>query len=424
MTEEVMRIIDQVKNIKDPVVFSKKKLSCLVGSKRSAELAVYVYMVANGKPTDLFGETGFLLEFSMPDICKATGYKKSKIYSTIASMIELGVLEKVKLTRKGEEITYLNLVYDLEDAAEGYHVDGADSTTVESIPQNGTFSDNDDTPQSANSFKINTLPATDLPKADQLYEEFTTSITPCSNVFDTLRNDVSDTIRDDTYDSKRSNVTIRNVTIRNRESNTKNPPSEYVEQPLFELPPAVEVSKAERELLEDLKRIEYGYQNQPEMLTKLQKPLLRRLEALRKREEAKGVSGYRAEDFRSSTGLLEASTDIEAARGFIGYYMHSVYHRRKINFYIPKSNYGKYISRAKDILEELGSAKLAKLYIDWFLRQDRLIKTGFSLDLLVSTALLNQFRAADAKETRVGLSSGFVSNVEDARKAAHNARRL
>lgn len=357
--------------------------------KHTAEFALYTYLEWR-----LSGEEK-TVSVDIDMFVHETGYSRASVYRALNSLIEDGLVREWGLNRK----RYLTIVHETP-------------SQTETLSQNET--------NSANSLNTNDLSENDRSQTDHLYEEFTTSIsTERSECDDTLRNDSNcdDTNRNDTI---RNEYNIRNDTLYEdlyREIG-------FSEPPLFELPEKVEMSKQERKIQEEIKKVEYGFSSNPRLLKKHLKPLLKRLEALRRREERKKVSGYRSKDYGPSRGITSDFSTVEAGHEFIRYYMSNVYRRKNISFYIPKSNYGKYLSRARAVLAEIGSSDKAQLYVDWFLRQESFRKSSYNLDLLVSSAVLNQFMNAPQKETRVGISRGIVSSDEERREASKNAKRF
>lgn len=343
--------------------------------RHTAEFALYSYLewrLSSGEEK---------VDVDIPTFVDETGYSRTSVYRALSNLIEDGVVEERGRNRE----RWLILMHGNKSHNGTQSQDGTES-------QNGT--------NSRKSNKDNNLrpsKSQDSEESGPLFDEYTKymrRITIKCN--DTNKSDTN-TYDNDTIKSIR-NPNIFDTLLNNEEN-------QACEDPEI------------RKIQEEIEKVREAFSHNEEVMQKNLKPLIKRLKGVVRRLEQKEVSGYRAKDYGASEGLVDDS------RSFIKYYMTNVYKRRNVDFYIPKSNYGKYIARSAAVVEELGPEK-SKLFIDWFLRQDNLAKTGYSLDLLISASMMNQFLSADPKETRVGFSSGFISNVEDAKEASNKAKRF
>lgn len=126
-------------------------------------------------------------------------------------------------------------------------------------------------------------------------------------------------------------------------------------------------------------------------------------------DRPKKRDGYRSSDYIHQSELDHRASDVQK---FVQKFLRDIYSRRNIDYHIPKSRMPKYYRRAKQILEELESLERVFNFIEWYLRRDSFGSSGWNLDLMVSTPVLNQYRAAHVSETRWGLSKGFLTEED------------
>lgn len=123
--------------------------------------------------------------------------------------------------------------------------------------------------------------------------------------------------------------------------------------------------------------------------------------------------GYYASEYVSG-GSRHGQTPRSKKSEFVRYFMRRIYSMHQIDYYIPKTRLGKYYTRAIAIMDMLGGIEEAKKFIDWYLSLDRLKASGYNLDLLISSPMLNQYQAGDPNETKKGLATTFVEEEERA----------
>jgi len=327
--------------------------------------------------------------WDVKQICEDTGYGKSRVYQALNNLVTYGIFKKVSSERKNQSCMYLVVTEDVRVPTEKFveeesrfHSSG--NELFEAVPN--SLSDKEDTvsiPVETGLLRSKTN-GTNYNRKN--YSTGTDGIT-----LEELRNSIELYNSIEWYNSKELRNNVSKLVTGLEQNGVYNKHTHLLKAALDAFP-------------------------DDEVLDRNVRPVLKRLAASLRASVTKKAQGYHAKDFASPKGLQTPENVKYANRWFVKYYMHRIYKLKSIDYFIPTSNMKKYYARAKTIIELLGSVEKAKDYIDWFLRSPSFEKSGYGLDLLISTPVLNQFNTADPKDTRKGLSKEMFMTAEEAKK--------
>jgi len=112
--------------------------------------------------------------------------------------------------------------------------------------------------------------------------------------------------------------------------------------------------------------------------------------------------GYYASEY-APNGSRHGQQPRSINQAILRFYMEKIYSLHHIDYYLPKGAMSKVIVGVKRISEHLQSLEAVKRYIEWFLTNESFKKSGYSIHMLLSSAVLNQFLTAKPSDTRGGL---------------------
>jgi hypothetical protein len=142
-----------------------------------------------------------------------------------------------------------------------------------------------------------------------------------------------------------------------------------------------------------------------------------------KQDSCQKPKGYYASEYAPGGNRADSIPKNDKS-AFVHYYMRKVFTRRDIDYFIPMSKMGMFYRRVKDILGLVGGLEEAKRYIDWYLGRDDLQASGWNLNLLVSSAMVNHFLGGDPQETKKGLGTSMALTEEERKEMLKKARIL
>lgn len=377
-------------------------------AQRSLEFFLYFHIAYEGKEEMFMGKPFYSVDFDVDALCKVTGYKKTRVYDAIKNLITMGILVKVTTESRSGAKSLLMVVEPTEShlnrfisgtiPAERNHSGTAESFRAQNEARNSISTNNLHD-------QVEAIPPETMhfsKRVDGTNNRTDGICTDGTNVNDNL---CDDTLRNDTN----VNDTLRNDTLRN---------DTYIYDTLRIDPnDSVKITK----IKEEGRKVAEMFSNNIEVRDKHLESILKRLDGARRDEERKKVQGYHSKDYKPLKGLKTSEKDKSGCKSFIKYYMFSVWDRRKVDFYIPKTRFGKYYKLAKSRIEQLGSLEEAQNFIDWYLREESFKSSGYSLDLMLSAPIFNQYKNASAKRTRKGISKGFVHGKEERENSTKGA---
>lgn len=121
---------------------------------------------------------------------------------------------------------------------------------------------------------------------------------------------------------------------------------------------------------------------------------------------------YRSEDYLED-GKHFGSSKTDAQK-LIEYYLLQILERHKVNAFIRKTEFTKFVVSANRLMRVIGGLESAKQYVDWFLSDTGFYQEqGFALELLMSSSAQRKYVANKNKTVRPKMMKNMTKGVVD-----------
>lgn len=349
--------------------------------KTHLEFMLYVYFKANTEKKEVMGQEMYAADIDTESLMEYFGYGKSRIYGAIQNLVNFGVAAKMTVARRdgSDTIILLQEQINFEKVQEAFprNVPAGDGT----IPVE-RFQWNDSSEETV-AHPLETKEVTALHSADGAFIPAT--------IYEVNSN--NECTRNNEYTRKKNTRSSSNKYTRNLTCSfiREGKPPETYRNPEACSRHAIEDCVACDEQIKVPDAQEDLFGKQP-------------------KKPAKSFSaGYHASEYvKGGSRYGQKPRNDKAA--FVRMYMYRVYNIHRIDYHIPKNRITKYYQGATRVLERLGGLSEAERYLEWFMRKESFKSSGFSLDLIISAPVINQYLAVSPSDARASAPAIIVTD--------------